>query len=211
MQAGQTRSGVRSNYFAWRKLHSLAGVIPVGAFLIEHLISNLSALGGPDAYNRTVAFLTSLPGLVVIETLFIYIPILFHGVWGLWLTRQATYNLGDYPYARNYHYILQRVSGVITFFFIAYHVWTLRLAGALFGRQVSFAAVAQDLSSLPVLVFYVLGVMAAAYHFANGLWLFGINWGFTIGPRAQRVSGYVSAAVFLALSAAGLAALSAFV
>lgn len=33
--------------FVLRKLHSLLGIIPIGAFLLEHLLSNFEALKGP--------------------------------------------------------------------------------------------------------------------------------------------------------------------
>ena len=36
--------------FILRRLHSLSGIIPVGAFLFEHiLVSNSTAITGPDA------------------------------------------------------------------------------------------------------------------------------------------------------------------
>jgi len=41
--------------FALRRLHSLSGIIPVGAFLFEHiLISNSTAIGqnGPAGYEH---------------------------------------------------------------------------------------------------------------------------------------------------------------
>jgi succinate dehydrogenase / fumarate reductase cytochrome b subunit len=45
LRAGQGTS------FLLRRLHSLSGIIPVGAFLFEHiLISNSTAITGPDAY-----------------------------------------------------------------------------------------------------------------------------------------------------------------
>ncbi len=50
LRAGQ------GNSFLWRKLHSLLGVIPIGAFLVEHLLSNFEALKGPAAYAAQVKF-----------------------------------------------------------------------------------------------------------------------------------------------------------
>jgi len=44
LRAGQGLS------FLWRKLHSLSGIVPIGAFFIEHLFSNSDALKGPVAY-----------------------------------------------------------------------------------------------------------------------------------------------------------------
>ena len=55
LRAGQGSS------FVLRRLHSLTGIIPVGAFLFEHiLISNSTAISGPDAYARQVSFLGNI-------------------------------------------------------------------------------------------------------------------------------------------------------
>ncbi len=69
LRAGQGTS------FIWRKLHSLLGIIPIGAFLIEHLLSNFEALKGPAAYAAQVKFLNSLPLVRVLEWTFIFIPL----------------------------------------------------------------------------------------------------------------------------------------
>ena len=57
--------------FVWRKLHSLSGIIPIGAFLLEHLLSNFEAIHGPAAYAAQVKFLNSLPLVRVLEWAFI--------------------------------------------------------------------------------------------------------------------------------------------
>ena len=44
------RAGKGHSFF-WRRLHSLTGIIPIGAFLVEHFISNSEAVKGPAAYN----------------------------------------------------------------------------------------------------------------------------------------------------------------
>ena len=77
LRAGQGTS------FVWRKLHSLLGIVPLGAFLVEHLLSNFEALKGPAAYGEQVKFLNSLPLVRVLEWVFIFLPILYHGLYGL--------------------------------------------------------------------------------------------------------------------------------
>ena len=44
---------------------------------------------------------------------------------------------------------------------------------------------------------YVIGVVAAVFHFSNGMWSFLVSWGITVGPRAQAVSTWVWAVVFV--------------
>ena len=55
--------------FFWRRLHSLSGIIPVGAFLVEHFISNAFATNGPYAYADQVKFLSGLPFVLFLEVL----------------------------------------------------------------------------------------------------------------------------------------------
>ena len=69
--------------FLWRKLHSLSGLVPIGAFLIEHILSNVEALNGPLAYAQQVRLLDSLPLVRVLERAFIFIPLAFHALYGL--------------------------------------------------------------------------------------------------------------------------------
>jgi len=55
-----------------------------------------------------------------------------------------------------------------------------------------------------------VGMIAACFHFAYGLWLFCSKWGITVGPRSQKVSGVLCSALGLALCGAGLASLVQF-
>ena len=79
LRAGQGRS------FLLHRLHSLSGLFPVGAFLVEHFLSNAFATNGPAAYGKQVEFLTGLPFAVWLEVFGIYLPILFHGGYGFWI------------------------------------------------------------------------------------------------------------------------------
>ena len=53
--------------FLLRNLHSLSGVIPVGAFLVEHFVSNAFATRGPAAYAKQVELLSSFPFVFYLE------------------------------------------------------------------------------------------------------------------------------------------------
>ena len=79
LRAGQGYS------FVLRRLHSLSGIVPIGAFLVEHFISNSEASKGVQAYNDQVKFLTSLPFVHVLEWVFIFLPLLYHGIYGLYI------------------------------------------------------------------------------------------------------------------------------
>ena len=60
-----------------RKLHSLSGIVPLGAFLAEHFWSNSSALVSAPKYNETSQELQTIPFRVLAEWAFIFLPILF--------------------------------------------------------------------------------------------------------------------------------------
>src|SRR5947209_20577924 len=96
IRAGQGHS------FFWRRLHSLSGIIPVGAFLLEHFISNAFATNGPWAYRDQVKFLTGLPFVPVLETVGIYIPLLYHALYGFYILFRSESNGSDYPWAGNF-------------------------------------------------------------------------------------------------------------
>jgi succinate dehydrogenase / fumarate reductase cytochrome b subunit len=201
---------MNSRTFVLRRLHSLAGILPVGVFLIEHLYLNSYALKGPAAYNKVVGTMQGIPYLIPIELLLIVLPLSFHGIYGLWITWSSSANLSTYPYCHNWMYYGQRVAGIITFLFVCYHFYTLRLQAALFGTEVSFQRVVSQLHNPAVFLLYVVGTLAAIYHFSNGLFTFCITWGLTVGPRSQRVAGIVFSIAFVAIAVLGVNSLVAF-
>lgn len=196
--------------FANRRLHSLLGVIPIGVFLTQHLVVNHFITGGPESFNKAAGFMGSLPFRIVLETLIIYLPLLFHAIYGLYIAFTAKSNVKRFGFFRNWMFMLQRVSGVITLIFITWHVWQTRVAAA-FGAEVSYDMMHNILSSPFMFVFYLVGILSAIFHFANGLWSFFVSWGITVSPRSQVISTYVTVGVFIVLSFIGIQTLIAFV
>ncbi|MCA1031967.1 succinate dehydrogenase cytochrome b558 subunit [Bacillus timonensis] len=196
--------------FINRKLHSLLGVIPVGIFLIQHLVVNHFATKGEEAFNNAAHFMESLPFRYVLETFVIFLPLLFHAIYGLYIAFTAKNNVSNYSYFRNWMFLLQRISGVITLIFVAWHVWETRIAAA-FGAEVNYQMMENILSSTPMLIFYMVGVISTTFHFANGLWSFGVSWGLTVTPRSQKISSYVTIGIFFALTFVGVRTILAFI
>lgn len=197
--------------FYLRRLHSLTGVLPIGAFLVEHFFTNSFAMFGPQVYNSKVEFFMGLPYILLIEISLIWVPILFHGFYGLYIIASGQVNAGRYGYLRNWMYLLQRVSGVIAFAFILYHVYATRISGLLTGTHASFESVHASLQSPLVLAFYVLGILSASYHLGNGMFGFCITWGIAIGEKTQRALSIACMLLTAGLTVFGLAALSYFV
>jgi len=196
--------------FINRRLHSLLGVIPVGLYLTVHLVVNHFATQGEEAYNKAVEFMGSLPFLIFLEIFVIYLPILYHAIYGLYIAFTAKNNVKRYGTFRNWMFVLQRITGVITLIFIAWHVWETRIAAA-FGADVNFDMVADIVSNPAMLWFYIICIVGAVFHFANGLWSFFVSWGITVSPRSQQISTYVTLGFFVVLSIIGVRAILAFV
>lgn len=201
------------NSYLPRKLHSLLGVIPLGLFFIEHALTNFSAYeGGKEGFQKSVDFLHGLPLVFFIEMFVIWLPILFHGIYGLYVAYQSDINTGRFSYGRNWAFVWQRLTGVITFIFVAWHVWETRIQVAI--GNTTFDQLGEHMHEIftnPVsITFYIIGVIAASFHFSNGLWAFLVSWGITIGPRAQRVSWQICMVIFVVVSALFLMSLVAF-
>jgi succinate dehydrogenase / fumarate reductase cytochrome b subunit len=196
--------------------------------LAIHLFTNGSILDGPATYQARVDQIQGLgeTTLVCVEWTLIFLPILFHGLLGILIVSRGERNLSYYPYAGNLRYTLQRLTGVIALIFIVWHVFHMHgwfrfswwreyvahpLGGAQFDpAQAAFTAAAAIRSSAMMMGFYVVGVTAAVYHLANGLWTMGITWGVWTAPRAQRWANVPCALLGLVLAIAGLGALYGF-
>jgi succinate dehydrogenase / fumarate reductase cytochrome b subunit len=72
------------------------------------------------------------------------------------------------------------------------------------------SSAAAALSPLTQKLIYIVGVSAATFHFANGLWTFGITWGIWVSKGAMRRAGYLCAAIGIGLFTFGMVALVAF-
>jgi len=201
-------------YSFWlRRLHSLTGIIPVGAFLFEHiLISNASAIGGPAAYARQVRFLASLPLVPALELFGIWLPITFHALYGFYIWYSGDSNLSNYPWKGNWMYAAQRWTGGIAFIYIVWHTWTMRFTGVDLHELpgASFGKVQHEVLQTPLFLFYVLGLIAASWHFSYGIWLFCAKWGIVPGAKAQKRLLALCLAFFFVLTGVGLASLATF-
>ena len=119
----------KGHSFLLRRLHSLSGIIPVGLFLIEHFVSNAFATKGPGAYTKQVELLTGFPFVVGLELFGIWLPILYHSLYGFYIWYRGDSNAGDYPWLGNWMYTAQRWTGAIAFFYMGWHTWHLRFSG----------------------------------------------------------------------------------
>jgi succinate dehydrogenase / fumarate reductase cytochrome b subunit len=206
--------GRTSRQFVLRRLHSLTGVFPIGAYLVAHIfLENSFVLAGGERFDLLVQAIAYIPApvLLAVEVLFLWAPLLFHSIYGFVRVGQAEL---DNPLRNDflgaYLYTLQRISGVIAFFFIAFHVWSTRLQYYFFDTEITYAFMRAQLLDPLVFAAYVIGVMASVFHFTNGLWTFCVTWGITVGERAQRVVRQASLMLFVVMYGTAVAILMAF-
>ena len=206
LRAGQGYS------FLLRRLHSLSGIVPVGLFLIEHFISNAFATRGPAAYTKQVELLSSFPFVVALELFGIWLPILYHGLYGFYIWYRGDGNLGAYPWTGNWMYSAQRWTGGVTFVYMLWHTWHLRFTGVhiLAHPGAAFGKVQGEFQHPWAVAFYALGILCASWHFSYGLWLFAVKWGIVTGDRARRRFGYLALAIGLVFVGVGAATMYSF-
>lgn len=160
-----------------RRAFSLSGVVPLGAFLIVHLAMNARALFGGWAFARAVDAIERVPGLPLVEAVFVFAPLLFHGALGLWLVVTGQ-SLAPSPYPPAMR-VAMRATGVGVLLFLAlhlpsirFHVHGTRLAGGelatLLDGELSTTAHGVPWQGLV----YLMAVTCVTLHFAAGLWGF---------------------------------------
>jgi succinate dehydrogenase / fumarate reductase cytochrome b subunit len=200
--------------FVLRRLHSLTGIVPIGAYLVAHIfLENIFVLGGPKRFEGLVGAIAAFPTplLLAMEILFIWGPLLFHGVYGFVRVGQAEL---DNP-LRNDHvgaylYSLQRISGVIAFFFVGWHVWSTRMQYYFYDAEITYTFMHGIVSDPLRFTFFLVGVLAAVFHFTNGIWTFCITWGITPAVRAQRAVRAACMVLFVVMYGTAFAILMAF-
>lgn len=223
MTASPSSPFLARHEFLIRRLHSLSGLIPVGAYMVVHLLVNASLLSGATSFQKSVYQIHGLEdALVLVEWAFIFGPIFFHGIIGLLIIWGGVPNNNAYQYGANYRYTLQRATGIIALAFIIWHVFHLHgwfhfdwwlaniaepLNGANFKPFNAASTLGEAMTGTTIQVLYVIGMLACVFHLANGIWTMGITWGVWISPAAQGRALRICAAFGVLLAVAGIGAL----
>lgn len=193
--------------FLMRKLHSLSGVVPVGGFMLFHLWTNAKATQGREPFDAAVRDISHMPFVLVAEFGLILLPLAFHTLYGIWIALNGKPNVGRYTYSRNWMYTLQRISGLIAAVFIVLHLkdyWWPKMMGTMEPEQF-YPKLCENMSAVnswgvPLMaLWYVFGIGACVFHFANGLWGFCFSWGITVSRRSQRMAATIFGVLGLAV------------
>jgi len=74
----------------------------------------------------------------------------------------------------------------------------------------AYNIVAGEFAMMWVVVIYVLGVAATAWHLGYGFWLFAVDWGIVVGEKAQKYTLYACILLAIMLFGVGLNAIWSF-
>ncbi|MEL7266735.1 MAG: succinate dehydrogenase, partial [Planctomycetota bacterium] len=188
--------------------------------------ANASLLNSSETF-QWIVYQIHMPGklLPLIEWGLILLPLLFHGILGVWIIRTGRSNSDQYGFTNNKRYTWQRYSGVIALVYLLVHVFHLHgwfhfepyltVAENLGGHKFRAYNASSTLASAMqfgygiVALFYLVGVLACVYHLANGIWTAGITWGLWISPKAQERATKVCTAFGIVLGVLGVSALAA--
>ncbi len=208
-----------SNTFLLRKLHQLTGIVPLGLFFFVHMLTNSKAMNGEEHFEKAVQEIHDIPYLLFLEIFGIFIPLIFHSIYGIIISAEAKPNVGLYNYGRNWFYVIQRATGIFLFFFIFFHILNFRF-GLIPGLNEtpvaghagqSFNIVSGEFAITWIMALYILGIAATAWHLAYGFWLFAVDWGIIIGENAQKYALYACIALSIGLFGVGVNAAVSFV
>ena len=187
-----------------RRLHVLSGVVPLGVFLLEHLVVMASAMGGQGRF----AAVTGDPTTTVRAGIDVLVlgALLFHGGYGVFLLLNEKAHAEDDPLRRRGMRILVRVASFVTLLFVVGHLWALRLHPPSDAYTLLTERLSSTAFGIPwVALGYVLGCAATIFHFAYGLVSAPDRWGSPLGEagrrRALAMSLVIGVALFLVSTA----------
>jgi succinate dehydrogenase / fumarate reductase cytochrome b subunit len=199
--------------FLIARLGSLFSILPLGVWTLFHLWNNLAAFNGKNRWEEAVTAHQSVAAEALLA-FFILGPLVWHTVWGIsrmFKSRPAVSNHGF----SNIRYMVQRLSAIGLFAFLCAHLylaWFQPHFSYLWEGGMSHTESFRDMAAHmrhhpPTTIVYALGVLAVAYHLANGLWSFAMGWGITVSRSSQDWMQRVLVLLFVAFLIIGWAAI----
>jgi len=189
----EVETGARPARGFWlKRIFSFCGVVPLGVYVVWHLLNNIYALGGAAAFAARLAQATSSPVHRPVIWLFVYLPFAIHAVIGLLITFRSKPNALRQPRFRNWKYVLQRISAIGVLLFVPAHVYKTKIEPWREGFPIDFAHMHAGMVEPLTFAVYFFGMLGVCFHLANGLWLAGITWGLFVGPNGQRRGEWLS-------------------
>lgn len=198
-----SQSKARATFYSDR-IASILAFLPLGVWTTFHLYDNLAAFQGSEAWEKSVTGHSSSLALGITSVV-VLAPLAWHTFWGIGRIFKSRPNYPRYGYFANLKYVVQRLSAVGLLAFILAHLWLAFFQPRFVeGHPESFADIAHHMRfHTPTTVVYILGVLAVAYHLANGLHTGLWSWGIVNSRRALKRAHGVAIAFFFVLLGMG--------
>jgi len=185
-----------------RTFYSLTGILPLFMFIALYLSYSAILLFGSKETVLTIIEIQSLPFVTVFELLFISLPLLFHFCCRMLFLYQGQFNAHQYSTLSNWRYVLQRVTGVVVFIFLLFHLYQV---GSIYFGDLQGYQFIQDImvahQSTTWMWFYWVAMSCAVFYFCNSVWSFLIDWGITANSYSQKISLLVCVGMFVVMMA----------
>jgi succinate dehydrogenase / fumarate reductase cytochrome b subunit len=190
-----------------RRLFSLTGIVPLGAFLVLHVVVNARAVRGEDAFDAAVSAMHRVPGLRWLEIVFVLLPLFLHAAIGVWLVANGASVAEPSPYPRPL-LLTMRGTGMVALGFLVWHLPEVKAISPgprLEGGEL-LAILQMHLSStwhgIPLSgLLYLFGAAAVTLHFVAGAWGFAARMPRAADPRTRRWLGWAAGALGVTLFA----------
>jgi succinate dehydrogenase / fumarate reductase cytochrome b subunit len=193
--------------FLLARLGSLFAILPLGVWTLNHLWNQLAAYDSPEAWETSVTGHSS-PASTALTFAVVLVPLLWHTAWGIGRMLRSRPDV-RVTWFSNLRYIVQRLSAIGLLFFLGAHLYLAWFEPRfLQGHAELFPDISRQMRfHTPTLVVYLLGVLAIAYHLANGLWSFlSMGWGAMVSKAGIAWLERFALLFFFVLLAIGWAA-----
>jgi succinate dehydrogenase / fumarate reductase cytochrome b subunit len=178
------------------RVHSLLGVVPLGAFVVLHVYGQWPALGGREAWTDDAVH-GALSGWLLALVLLAFAA---HALLGVARLRREPQPLGDLRGPAGLR-ALQAATGFVALGFVLYHVVSLGVldSGPHTGTRTPYARLWSELGRPRELAIYLMGLAAVCLHLGHGLSRAAVSWRLARSERALLLWRIASGAVGLAL------------
>lgn len=200
------RTVARSFFLA--RLGSLLAFLPLGVWTLGHLWNQLAAYSSPQAWEASVTGHVN-GATAALTFIVVLVPLVWHTLWGIVRMLRSKPNV-KLTWFGNVRYIVQRLSAIGLLFFLGAHLYLAWFEPRfIYKHPETFEGLAREMHyHFPTLAVYVLGVLAIAYHLANGLWSFlSMGWGLTVSKSGIAWMERMALLLFLVLLIIGWAAI----
>lgn len=184
--------------FFIHKFTQLAGLFSLFLFLVLHFFFVSVIFFAPKETVHALVDLQKSPWVFVAELALVSVPLLAHVVFNMMRFMKSSIVVRHDVHAGHVRYALQRITGVIVFVFLLFHLYHSFTAyfgiypGHQYFREIMLAHGSFLWSGL-----YWAALLCAGFYLANGSWSLFIDWGVTAGARSQKLSFALCGFIFV--------------